>query len=95
MSKIFTEKSLKWLVPVIALAVIAFFVYQYWEAQQSALPKGIASGNGAVWPCTFSPRIIFTTACCRSTRDGISIPACLPPGFLKMRTCSQQFQGDW
>ncbi len=48
MSKIFTEKSLKWLVPVIALAVIAFFVYQYWEAQQSALPKGIASGNGRI-----------------------------------------------
>jgi HlyD family secretion protein len=49
MPKIISKKSLKWVVLVIALAgAVAFFGYQYWEAKQSALPKGIASGNGRI-----------------------------------------------
>ena len=31
-----------------AVAVRGFFGYQYWQQRQSALPKGIASGNGRI-----------------------------------------------
>lgn len=43
------KKSLKWIVLVIALAAVAVFAYQqYRKAEQFALPKGIASGNGRI-----------------------------------------------
>jgi len=48
MSEMILKKSLKWLIPVIVLVAIAFFGYQYWNAQRFALPKGIASGNGRI-----------------------------------------------
>lgn len=48
MSKIISKKSLKWAIPLIAVAAIVFFGYQYWKAQQSAVPKGIAYGNGRI-----------------------------------------------
>ena len=48
MPKIISKKSLMWILPVAAVAVATFFGYQYWKAKQSALPKGIASGNGRI-----------------------------------------------
>ena len=49
MSEILSKKFLKWVIlSVVVLAAAAFFVYQYWNAQQTALPKGIASGNGRI-----------------------------------------------
>jgi HlyD family secretion protein len=35
-----------WILIGAALAVVGFFGYRYWKSQQSALPAGIASGNG-------------------------------------------------
>ncbi len=43
-----SKKSLKWIIPAVAVAAIAFFGFQYWKAKQSELPKGIASGNGRI-----------------------------------------------
>ncbi len=48
MSKTISKKSLMWIIPVAAVAVAAFFGYQYWKAKQFALPRGIASGNGRI-----------------------------------------------
>ena len=48
MPKIISKKSLKWIILAIAIAAITFFGYQYWKAKQSALPKGIAYGNGRI-----------------------------------------------
>jgi len=41
-------KFLKWIILLIAIVVLAFFGYQHWKAAESALPKGIASGNGRI-----------------------------------------------
>jgi HlyD family secretion protein len=48
MPKIVFKKHLKWIILVIAIAVITFFGYQYWQAMQTAVPKGIAYGNGRI-----------------------------------------------
>lgn len=40
------RKSLKWIVLAAVLIVVGFFAYRYWRASQTALPKGIYSGNG-------------------------------------------------
>src|ERR1043165_677493 len=46
MAKRFTKRR-KWiLVAVIALLVVAFFGFRKWQARRSALPAGLASGNG-------------------------------------------------
>ncbi len=42
-----SRKYLMWIV-VAAIAAGGFFGYQYWRDMQSALPKGIASGNGRI-----------------------------------------------
>ncbi len=48
-SKLLSKKVLKWLVVALgALAVAGFFGYRYWHAKKTALPKGIASGNGRI-----------------------------------------------
>jgi HlyD family secretion protein len=41
-----SKKTLKLIVILVAVVVIAFLGYKFWKAKQSALPKGIASGNG-------------------------------------------------
>ncbi len=41
-----SKKTLKLIVILVAVAVVAFLGYKFWKARQSALPKGIASGNG-------------------------------------------------
>jgi HlyD family secretion protein len=47
-SKIFSKPYRKWTIGVILLAVAAFFGGRYLIARRSALPKGIASGNGRI-----------------------------------------------
>jgi HlyD family secretion protein len=42
------KNRLKWGIALIALAIIGFFGYQYWQNQKNAVPKGIAYGNGRV-----------------------------------------------
>lgn len=42
------KRSLKWILLLIVIAGAAFLGYRYWKSKQSALPKGIASGNGRV-----------------------------------------------
>jgi HlyD family secretion protein len=43
-------KSKKWMWIIIAIVVVlaAIFGYRFWKARQSAVPKGIAWGNGRV-----------------------------------------------
>jgi HlyD family secretion protein len=48
MPKIISKASLMWIVLGIAVAAIAFFGYEYWKARQSAVPEGIAYGNGRI-----------------------------------------------
>lgn len=48
MTMVVSKKSLKWIVPLAAVAAVVFFGFQYWEAKQFELPKGIASGNGRI-----------------------------------------------
>lgn len=36
------------MVLLIAVVAVGFFGFQYWKAKQSALPRGIASGNGRI-----------------------------------------------
>jgi len=49
MPKIISNKNLKWIISAMVVAGAAgFFGYQYWEAKQSAVPKGIAYGNGRI-----------------------------------------------
>lgn len=40
------KSSLKWVLLLVALAAAGFLGYQYWQKLQTALPDGIASGNG-------------------------------------------------
>ncbi|MFE8599125.1 HlyD family secretion protein [Archangium violaceum] len=46
MSKIFSKKGVKWILVVAVVAVAALLGFRYWKGKQSALPEGIASGNG-------------------------------------------------
>ncbi|WP_233166626.1 HlyD family secretion protein [Archangium sp. Cb G35] len=46
MSKIFSKKGFKWILVVAVVAVAALLGFRYWKGKQSALPEGIASGNG-------------------------------------------------
>lgn len=44
-----SKKSRRWIVlALVAAAVAAFFGVRYWKARQTALPEGIASGNGRI-----------------------------------------------
>src|SRR5262245_330948 len=47
-SKIFSKKNRKWTLLTLALVAGAFFGFRYWRAKRSALPAGIASGNGRI-----------------------------------------------
>ena len=46
MSKLLSKQALKWIIPILAVAVIAFIAVKFWKAKQTALPEGITSGNG-------------------------------------------------
>jgi HlyD family secretion protein len=44
-----SKKSRRWiLIALVAAVVAAFFGYRYWNAKQTALPEGIAAGNGRI-----------------------------------------------
>jgi HlyD family secretion protein len=44
-----SKKSRRWiLIALVAAVVAAFFGYRYWKAKQTALPEGIAAGNGRI-----------------------------------------------
>jgi len=40
------KSSLKWIIAAVAVIVAGLLGYKYWQSKQSALPQGIASGNG-------------------------------------------------
>ena len=48
MSNKTSNSKLKLIIGAAAVAVAAFIGYRYWQAQQSALPEGIVSGNGRI-----------------------------------------------
>ncbi|MEI7750921.1 MAG: efflux RND transporter periplasmic adaptor subunit [Candidatus Omnitrophota bacterium] len=48
MQKITSPKFIKLIILLLVIAAGAFFGYQQWKAKESALPKGIASGNGRI-----------------------------------------------
>ncbi len=47
-TKIFAKPYRKWTVGVLVLAVAAFFGVRAWHARRTALPNGIATGNGRI-----------------------------------------------
>ncbi|HBK06301.1 MAG TPA: hypothetical protein DDZ81_10605 [Acetobacteraceae bacterium] len=42
------RKSLRWIIVAAVVGASGFFGYQYWQQMKSALPEGIASGNGRI-----------------------------------------------
>ncbi len=49
MSPAIPKKSLKWIILAIVIVFVAAFAgYKFWQAQKTALPKGIAYGNGRI-----------------------------------------------
>jgi len=43
-----SKVSKKWIVILIVIVVGGFLAYKFWKSKQSALPEGIASGNGRI-----------------------------------------------
>jgi HlyD family secretion protein len=41
-----SKRVIKWAIAGVVVAVAAFLGFRYWKGKQSALPEGIASGNG-------------------------------------------------
>src|SRR4051812_40510900 len=48
MAKLVSKRTLKWIIPALAVVAIAFLGLRYWKARKSALPEGIVSGNGRI-----------------------------------------------
>jgi HlyD family secretion protein len=48
MSKTNAKKNRIWIAGAVALAAVAFFGYRHWQAQKTAVPEGIAWGNGRI-----------------------------------------------
>ena len=46
MAKKPSKRIIKWAIAGVVVAVVAFLGFRYWKGKQSALPDGIASGNG-------------------------------------------------
>src|SRR4029453_7190310 len=42
------KKNLKWILAGVAVLAIAFFGYRYVQTKRTAVPKGIAYGNGRI-----------------------------------------------
>src|SRR4051812_5397318 len=44
-----SQRSRRWTIAIVVVLIGAgFFLYRYWHAKQTALPPGIASGNGRI-----------------------------------------------
>jgi HlyD family secretion protein len=48
MPKKMSKKTRNWILVAVAVAVVAFFGIRFWMAKKSAVPKGIAWGNGRI-----------------------------------------------
>src|SRR5262249_50614244 len=49
MARRMSKRARRWtIIVVIAAAIVAFFGYRWWQARKTALPAGIASGNGRI-----------------------------------------------
>lgn len=46
MAKTNSKPALKWIAAAVAVVVVAFLGFRYWQNKRAALPEGIASGNG-------------------------------------------------
>jgi HlyD family secretion protein len=46
LAKILSKQSMKWILPVVGVLVVALLGYRWWQSRQSRLPAGIISGNG-------------------------------------------------
>jgi HlyD family secretion protein len=46
MSKKISKRGLTWIIVSVAVALAAFIGFRYWQKSKTALPEGIASGNG-------------------------------------------------
>jgi HlyD family secretion protein len=46
MPKKISKRTLKWILGGLAVAAVVLIGFRYWKGKQSALPEGIASGNG-------------------------------------------------
>jgi HlyD family secretion protein len=42
------SKTTRWIIALVLVGAVGFFGFKFWKARQSALPKGIASGNGRI-----------------------------------------------
>src|SRR5262252_2303733 len=47
MAKI-SKSTVKWIIAAVAVAIVAFVGFRYWQASKTALPDGIAYGNGRI-----------------------------------------------
>src|SRR3954451_16706092 len=47
-SKAFSKPNRKWTIGAIALVIAAFFGVRWWMGRRSAVPEGIAWGNGRI-----------------------------------------------
>jgi HlyD family secretion protein len=43
-----SKRTLRWIIPIVAVAVVAFFGVRFWQKKKNALPEGIVSGNGRI-----------------------------------------------
>jgi len=43
-----SKTNLRWIIALVAIAIVAFVGFRYWQAKQSELPDGIAYGNGRI-----------------------------------------------
>src|SRR5262252_7342760 len=47
MAKI-SKSTVKWIIAAVAVAIVAFVGFRYWQASKPGLPDGIAYGNGRI-----------------------------------------------
>jgi HlyD family secretion protein len=45
-AKLNTKRAIKWLIPVLVVAAVAFLGFRWWKGKKAELPEGIVSGNG-------------------------------------------------
>src|SRR5262249_28843780 len=48
MAKKISKSTVRWIIALVAVAIVAFVGFRYWQAKQTALPDGIVYGNGRI-----------------------------------------------